>query len=221
VRSEKFDARNAFDFNPKGKSPFNRQQYGGFFGGPISHDKTFFFASIERLSQEKTTFINLLTDPTLFQVTTASQNATVRNQAALFDFIAGSAAPDALTQGAAQLRAALTTTTYPRTVKLFTAATGQFPFDDGQTQCSARLDHDFRCRATGSLRFNPTGGVFESRAAGSLIAGSRGLRLDPCNCGLLPADTVQFHPTPLNVLSVRVIFARRHYLLDHRRAVQV
>src|SRR5262245_46034273 len=95
-RHEKFDARNTFDFNPKGKTPFNRQQYGGSIGGPLKSDKTFFFTSIERYSQEKSSFINLLTDPTLFQVTSASQFATVRNQSALFDYIAASAAPDML-----------------------------------------------------------------------------------------------------------------------------
>ncbi|MGH9940507.1 MAG: carboxypeptidase regulatory-like domain-containing protein, partial [Blastocatellia bacterium] len=183
-RSEKLDARNAFDFNPNGKSPFNRQQYGGSIGGRIKSDKTFFFTSIERISQEKSSFINLLTDPTLFQVTTASQNATVRGQAALFDFIAGSPAPDALKAGAAQLRGALTTTNHPRTVKLFTDATGQFPFDEGQTQFSARLDHNFSDRSSGYVRFNLTDAVFENQAAGSLIAVSRGRKFDSFNGGM-------------------------------------
>ena len=59
-RDKAFDARNAFDFNPNGQSPFNRQQYGGSFGGPLRQDKTFFFTAVERFSQERTSFVNLL-----------------------------------------------------------------------------------------------------------------------------------------------------------------
>ncbi|MCI0337364.1 MAG: carboxypeptidase regulatory-like domain-containing protein, partial [Acidobacteria bacterium] len=62
IRDQHFDARNFFDYNPDGKSSFNRQQYGGSIGGPIKQDKTFFFTVVERLSQERTTFVNLLTD---------------------------------------------------------------------------------------------------------------------------------------------------------------
>jgi hypothetical protein len=208
-RHEKFDARNAFDFNPNGKSPFNRQQYGGSVGGPIAQDKTFFFTSVERLSQEKTSFINLLTDPTLFQApNAASQNATVRNQAALFDFIAASAAPDSLKQGAAQLRGALTTNNYPRTVQLFRDATGQFPFDDGQTQFSARLDHNFSDRSTGYLRFNGADSVFENQAAGSLFAVSRGRRFGGFSGALLASHNYQLNPTSFNELKLQVSYAR-------------
>src|SRR5262245_16036030 len=38
-RDKALDARNAFDFNPNGQSPFNRQQYGGSFGGPVQPAK--------------------------------------------------------------------------------------------------------------------------------------------------------------------------------------
>jgi len=213
-RNEKFDARNAFDFNPNGKSAFNRQQYGGSIGGRIKSDKTFFFTSVERFSQEKSSFINLLTDPTLFQVTTASQNATVRGQAALFDFIAASPAPDALKAGAAQLRGALTTTSYARTVKLFTDATGQFPFDEGQTQFSARLDHNFSDRSSGYIRFNITDGVFENQAAGSLIAVSRGRTFDVFNGGIVASHNYQFGSTAFNELKLQFTHTRSAFLVN-------
>ncbi|MGH9766107.1 MAG: carboxypeptidase regulatory-like domain-containing protein [Blastocatellia bacterium] len=211
-RNEKFDARNTFDFSPDGKSPFNRQQYGGSIGGPLKSDKTFFFTSVERFRQERTSFLNLLTDPTLFQVTTASQNATVRGQAALFDFIAGSAAPDALKAGAAQLRGALTTTNYARTVKLFTDATGQFPFDEGQTQFSARLDHNFSDRSSGYIRFNLTDGVFENQAAGSLIAVSRGRKADGFNGGIVASHNYQFSSTAFNELKLQFTHTRSAFV---------
>jgi hypothetical protein len=213
-RDDTFDARNHFDFNPSGKSPFNRQQYGGSIGGPIKSDKTFFFTSVERFSQEKTSFINLLTDPTLFQVTAASQNATVRNQAALFDFIAGSGAPDALKAAAAQLRGALTTTSFPRTVKLFTDATGQFPFDEGQTQFSVRLDHNFSDRSSGYIRFNLSDSVFENQAAGSLIAVSRGRKFDGFNGGVLASHNYQFSATAFNELKLQFTHTRSAFLVN-------
>ena len=117
-RDERFDARNAFDFNPAGKSDFSRQQYGGSIGGPLKRDKTFFFSTVERFSQDETTFVNLLQDPGIFQVTN-SQNS-------LFNFLA--ATPFAAL--ATGLRGALTTTAarYPRTTNLFNTSSGQFPF---------------------------------------------------------------------------------------------
>jgi Carboxypeptidase regulatory-like domain len=48
-RNSKMDVRNFFDIGSP--PPFNRHQYGGSIGGPIKHDKTFFFANVEHLRE--------------------------------------------------------------------------------------------------------------------------------------------------------------------------
>src|SRR5258707_487632 len=58
IRNHAFDARNAFEVLPtsvvaagKRLPPFQRNQFGGAFGGPIRKDKTFFFAVFEGLRE--------------------------------------------------------------------------------------------------------------------------------------------------------------------------
>ncbi|MEW6734122.1 MAG: carboxypeptidase regulatory-like domain-containing protein [Acidobacteriota bacterium] len=197
-RDDKFDARNRFDFSPNDKSPFNRQQYGGSFGGPIVKDKTFFFTAIERFDEEQTTFVNLLSDSSIFR-TTASQTA-------LFNFLDGTVFAPA----SAGLRAALTTTPerYPRTLKLFGDASGQFPFDSNQTNFSGRVDHLFSEKDSGYLRFNLNDSVFENQAAGALTAVSRGRKLDSFNGNLIFSENHLFSPNIINELKLQYSYFR-------------
>lgn len=192
-RDERFDARYTFDFNPTGKSTFNRQQFGGSLGGPITPDKTFFFGSFERFGQDETTFVNLLNSPNIFQIT-ASQRQ-------LFDALAGSPfAP--LASG---LRSALTTTSsnYPRTINLFTSASGQFPFESSQTTFGARFDHNFSDRDLAYIRFTYNDSSFENQAAGALTAVSRGRTLDTRNGGILVSENHQFNSSTFNELKLQ------------------
>jgi len=202
-RDQHFDARNYFDYNPNGKSSFNRQQYGGSVLGPIKQDKTFYFSAIERLSQDRTTFVNLLRDPNIFQPT-ASQNA-------LLTFLGTNPAFAPLVT---QARALLTTTStsFPNTVNLFTNASGQFPFNEDSTQFSARLDHNFSDRSTGYLRFNLSDSVFENQAAGALTAVSRGRSVDSFNGGLVGSHNYQFSPTMFNELKLQYSYTRAAFL---------
>lgn len=204
-RSKAFDARNAFDFNPNGQSPFNRQQYGGSIGGPFKTDKTFFFAAVERFSQERTSFVNLVSDPTIFQPTAS--------QTALFNYLGG--VPQ-FAPVAAGLRAALTTTAaaYPRTLQLFNSASGQFPFDEAQTQFSTRFDHNFSDKSTGYLRFNITDGNFENQAAGALTAVSRGRKVDSFNGGVVASHNYQINATTLNELKAQYSYTRTGFFTN-------
>ncbi|HWZ55195.1 MAG TPA: carboxypeptidase regulatory-like domain-containing protein [Verrucomicrobiae bacterium] len=68
LRNDVFDAKNLFVKPGTAKPPFKQNQFGGSFGGPIEHDKTFFFVDYEGERIRKS-----LTDA--FIVPTASEAA--------------------------------------------------------------------------------------------------------------------------------------------------
>jgi hypothetical protein len=52
-RHDALDARNFFEFTTPDPHPFDRNQFGGTFGGPILRGRTFFFATYEGLRQRQ------------------------------------------------------------------------------------------------------------------------------------------------------------------------
>ncbi len=199
-RDDTFDARNAFDFNPNGISPFNRQQFGGSIGGPLSQDKTFFFGSLEALKQKQTSFVNLVNDPTIFDITPS--------QDTLFDFLDNTPFA-ALSAG---LRGALNTRNFPGTVQLFQDASGQFPFDSYDTVGSFRVDHTFSQTDSGYLRFNFNKSKFDNQAAGALTAVSRGREIATFSTGLLLSETHLFSPTTINEIKAQASYLKNDVL---------
>jgi hypothetical protein len=59
VRDESFDARNAFVPAGQPKPQFERQNFGGTFGGPIVRNRTFFFGSVERVDRSESGVVSI------------------------------------------------------------------------------------------------------------------------------------------------------------------
>jgi hypothetical protein len=189
LRNDIFDARNAFDFNPSGISPFRRYQFGGSIGGPLRKDKTFLFTAFEILKQKQTSFVNLLNDPNIFNLTPGQED--------LFNYLSGSP----FAPLAAGLKAAISAN--PRTVNLFESSSGQFPFDSYDVVGSVRVDHTFSNTDSGYGRFNLATSHTENQAAGALTAVSRGHTFDSFTGGALFSETHLFTPTTINELKAQ------------------
>jgi len=60
---------NAYNWGALSASPLHRNQFGGTFGGPIRHNKTFFFGTYSGLRQITSTFLNSAIVPTALERT--------------------------------------------------------------------------------------------------------------------------------------------------------
>ncbi|MCD9188294.1 MAG: carboxypeptidase regulatory-like domain-containing protein [Pyrinomonadaceae bacterium] len=202
-RDKTFDARNAFDFNPEGKSPFNRQQFGGSLGGKIVENKTFYFVSAEGLRQKLTSFVTLndsLAGNTFRLVpdsTTASQN----------QFLTYLASKPQFATTAAALRSVLTTPN-ARTLNLYAATNGQFPAKDTSAVISGRIDHTFSDSDTGFIRLNFAKIDNENQATGALNAVSRGRAIDNPSGGILLSENHTFDSNTVNELRAQFSYYR-------------
>src|SRR5439155_16614941 len=53
IRNNDLDARNFFNTVPNPQAPFNRNEFGADFGGPIKKNKAFFFLDYEGILQDQ------------------------------------------------------------------------------------------------------------------------------------------------------------------------
>jgi hypothetical protein len=192
-RDKKFDARNAFDFNPNGKSPYNRQQFGGSIGGKLIQNKTFFFVSAEGLRQNLTSFVTLndslrgSTFALVGDTASASQN----------QFLTYLASKPQFATTAAVIRSALTNPS-SRTLNLYAGTSGQFPAKDRSALISGRIDHTFSDSDSGFIRLNYAKLTNQNQATGALNAVSRGREVDNPSAGILLSENHTFNSTTIN-----------------------
>jgi hypothetical protein len=201
-RDKRFDARNAFDFNPAGKSPFNRQQFGGSLGGPIARNKTFFFVSAEGLRQNQTSFVTL--NDSLQQGLVITPATQTTSQTAFLNYLAARPQFAALAAG---LRATLTVPT-ARTANLYAATNGQFPANDRTFLLSGRVDHNFSESDTAFLRLNYARLSNENASTGALNAFSRGRKVESPSGGILASWSHIFDPKTINEFRAQFSYYR-------------
>lgn len=191
-RDKRFDARNAFDFNPTGKSPYNRQQFGGSVGGRIIENKTFFFFSAEGLRQNLTSFVTL--NESLTNGFRLAPPTAAGDQNAFLNYLATRPGFEPLAAG---VRGVLTVPS-ARTANLYASTNGQFPANDNSALISGRIDHRFSENDYGFIRLNYAWISGENQATGALNAVSRGRKVESPSGGILLSETHLFNPTTIN-----------------------
>jgi hypothetical protein len=191
-RDKTFDARNAFDFNPDGKSPYSRQQFGGSIGGKIIENRTFFFVSAEGLRQNQTSFVTL--NESLTNGLRISPATIAGDQNGFLNYLASRPGFEPLAAG---VRGVLTVPS-TRTRNLYAATNGQFPAKETSALISGRIDHRFSDNDTGFIRLNYASFNGENQATGALNAVSRGRQVESPSGGILLSETHLFNPTTIN-----------------------
>lgn len=199
-RDKRFDARNAFDNNPNGQSPFSRQQFGGSLGGKIIENKTFFFVSAEGLRQNQTSFVTL-NDSLTSGLRIAPANAA-SDQNFFLNYLASRPAFAPLAGGVRNLL----TLPSARTVSLYSATNGQFPARDSNAIISGRIDHTFSDSDTAFLRVNYARSNGENQATGALNAVSRGRSVKAPSAGILLSENHTFNSTTINELRAQFYY---------------
>jgi hypothetical protein len=204
-RNEALDARNTFAFDPftgeAVKPDFRRYQVGGTIGGPIKADKTFFFIAYEHLRRDESSIVPILTDRSIF-------NPTPRQQGLINTL---SAIP-AFVPLATALRGALTAS--ERTVDIFEANSGIFPFTERVHTPSVRIDHRFNDRDSAFFRLNYSDIDTQNASSRALVGITRANNVRQRDGSAVISWSHLFGPTAVNEL--RVQYARNNFNVSTR-----
>ncbi len=201
LRDTALQARNYFD---PGKAAYTRVQAGATLGGPIQHDKTFFFLGFERLDRHETDYVTILQNPGILNVLTPSQQQLFQYFASSGNLLLGLVA-----QQGGQL---LVPSANPDVAKLFSANSGVFPFSEKTPNYSVRLDHTISEHQNLFFRGNLTKLFQQNAQLGALIAYNRGRSFDGFDGTVAAGQT--FVPNPNWVWDTRVMFNfNRQYVI--------
>jgi hypothetical protein len=193
LRTTDLEARNYFD---PGKASFTRSQAGATLGGPIKHDKTFFFVSFERLDRHEAEFVSILDNPSILNQLTPSQTQ-------LFNYF--STSNNLLLQlVAANAEKVLVPSTNPAVPLLFEQNSGVFPFSEENPSYSFRVDHHQSDRNTLFVRGNLNTLFQQNAQLGAQIGYNRGRSFDQFDATIAAGDT--FVATPNWVIETRAMF---------------
>jgi hypothetical protein len=200
-RNQSLDARNPFAFGANGgpiDPPYNRQQAGFTLGGPIKHDRTFFFLSYEGLRQRESRFVTFLENTNFFQPT-ASQKSLIQGLTAIGSPLG------------ATLNNILTTSkqVFPSTVALLEANSGVFPFRNNDNTASVRIDHSMSAsnQVFGRVTFSDIDTI--GGGTGGLKGPSRGANYSVQDSAGVFGDSHFFGARLVN--EFRFQFANRNY----------
>ena len=184
VRNRRFQARNYFD---PGKAAYTRAQSGASIGGPVSRNKTFYYAAYERLDRNESQIVPLLDDPSFLYSLPPGQQL-------LADTFAASA-PPALRPLVSELSAALVPANTPGVVDLFEKNSGVFPFSERRQQLLGRADHTFHDGHNVFLRVNTTFADAENSNFGALVGRDRGHTQSSRDFAVALGDTYVISPS--------------------------
>ncbi|MCC6539952.1 MAG: carboxypeptidase regulatory-like domain-containing protein, partial [Bryobacterales bacterium] len=191
LRHRSLQARSFFDPPDLG---YTRSQVGATLGGALRRDRTFAFASFERLQSRESALVAIGREDR------GPITRLRRTQEDIAAVLTATGDPQLVGLGAAA-RQLLLTTNFPSTLALFRANRGIFPFGETSNQGSLRVDHRFSDNHNAFVRINVSTGGLQNSMLEGITSFSRGVVSDFSDQTLMLNDTY--------VLSARLVSESR------------